>query len=322
MDPASLGWILLTLFGVWLTATAAGVHRELMLLETPEGEGSDYDFLSQLRRLRDDPVSLGLRLRFSRRLAVGSLPLSLLLVLGSAQIKSALLALLLGWLLYVLADFCSGFPWARRALRWPVVGIGSWLRITSPVSELQRVVRLRTAETSSEPESGFVGAESQAVINVPGATLRPSGRLLFRRLIAAQSTSAESIMTSWSGVSSVDLKATSSEVANTILVSGRSRLPVTDPKDPMKVVGLVTTKDVLNREGNGEGTDHLIRPPYFVRASANIDELLDEFRSAHVHLGVVLDSLGRTVGIVTMEDILEEIVGELHDEREAPEEQA
>jgi CBS domain containing-hemolysin-like protein len=59
-----------------------------------------------------------------------------------------------------------------------------------------------------------------------------------------------------------------------------------------------------------------LRPAYFVRQEETIQDLLDELREARVHLAVVVDRLGRRVGIVTVEDVLEEIVGELHDERE------
>ena len=62
-----------------------------------------------------------------------------------------------------------------------------------------------------------------------------------------------------------------------------------------------------------------MRPVYFVRENAVVQDLLDELQEAHAHLAVVVDPLGRSVGLVTMEDILEEIVGELYDEREAPE---
>jgi CBS domain containing-hemolysin-like protein len=60
----------------------------------------------------------------------------------------------------------------------------------------------------------------------------------------------------------------------------------------------------------------LLRPVYFVRREETVADLLDELQEGRVHLAVVVDVLGRHVGIVTMEDVLEEIVGELHDERE------
>ena len=65
-----------------------------------------------------------------------------------------------------------------------------------------------------------------------------------------------------------------------------------------------------------------MRPPYFVRQEPVIQEVLDALRRAREHLAVVVDELGRPVGVVTVEDILEELVGELYDEREAPAEDA
>ncbi len=85
-------------------------------------------------------------------------------------------------------------------------------------------------------------------------------------------------------------------------------------------MGLVTVKDLLPYPAANRATPRslgeVLRPAYFVRQEETIQDLFDELREARLHLAVVVDRLGRTVGIVTVEDMLEEIVGELHDERE------
>jgi CBS domain containing-hemolysin-like protein len=107
-------------------------------------------------------------------------------------------------------------------------------------------------------------------------------------------------------------------VLDTILQAGHSRIPVY-AEDRDKIVGLVYAKDVLRRlhVGDGDangGWDDLLRPPYFVPELKRVDELLRELQAEKVHLAIVVDEYGATAGLVTIEDILEEIVGEIVDE--------
>ncbi|MBA2528963.1 MAG: HlyC/CorC family transporter [Euzebyales bacterium] len=106
-------------------------------------------------------------------------------------------------------------------------------------------------------------------------------------------------------------------VLDTILRAGHSRIPVyRDDRD--KIVGLVYAKDVLRRlhtSGDEEGPwEDLLRSPYFVPELKPVDALLRELQTEKVHLAVVVDEYGATAGLVTIEDVLEEIVGEIVDE--------
>ncbi len=105
------------------------------------------------------------------------------------------------------------------------------------------------------------------------------------------------------------------ELINTVRELNYSRLPVY--KEGLdNVVGMVHTKDLLPYLD--EPDDHhwqaLLRPPYFVHEQKLIDDLLNEFQAKHIHFAVVVDEFGGTSGIVTLEDILEEIIGEIKDE--------
>ena len=94
-----------------------------------------------------------------------------------------------------------------------------------------------------------------------------------------------------------------------------SRLPVF--KSSMdEIVGVINTKDlllVLNETGNYDW-HHLIRPPYFVHEHKLIEDLLKDFQNKRIHFAIVVDEFGGTSGIVTLEDILEEVIGEIKDE--------
>jgi len=104
---------------------------------------------------------------------------------------------------------------------------------------------------------------------------------------------------------------------DTFLDSGYSRLPVfVDRVD--NVIGILYAKDLLKvlRDGNegGEGIRDLIREPYFVPEAKKADELLAEMQHRRVHMAIVVDEYGGVAGVVTLEDIVEEILGEIQDE--------
>jgi CBS domain containing-hemolysin-like protein len=83
-----------------------------------------------------------------------------------------------------------------------------------------------------------------------------------------------------------------------------------------RIVGVVYTRDVLRKIYRGEEVDlyEIMREPYFVPESKRIDELLTEFKRERKHLAIVVDEYGGTAGLVTMEDVLEELVGDIQDE--------
>lgn len=92
---------------------------------------------------------------------------------------------------------------------------------------------------------------------------------------------------------------------------GHSRLPIYKGEN---IVGIIYVKDFLIGIKNQTNWQKLIRTPYFVQTSMKINALLKEFQKSHIQMALVKNELGKVVGLVTMEDLLEEIVGEIHDE--------
>ena len=123
------------------------------------------------------------------------------------------------------------------------------------------------------------------------------------------------IMTSRQDVVDLDIKSTFEEVLQCVVENNYSRIPVyQDNSDNIR--GVLYIKDLLPHL-NKQKTfrwQSLIRPPYFVPEMKKIDDLLREFQDNKVHIAIVVDEFGGTSGIVTLEDILEEIVGEINDE--------
>jgi len=116
-------------------------------------------------------------------------------------------------------------------------------------------------------------------------------------------------------VTAVDIKSGFNTVIDTIIDSGFSRIPVFSGSfDTVK--GILYAKDILPYAGNPAGFkwQSILRPPYFVPETKKINDLLKEFQIKKMHMAVVIDEYGGTSGIITLEDILEEIVGEISDE--------
>jgi len=116
-------------------------------------------------------------------------------------------------------------------------------------------------------------------------------------------------------VTALDIKSGFDRIVSEIIDSGFSRIPVyAGSFDNVK--GILYAKDVLPYTGNPPNFkwQALLRPPYFVPETKKINELLKEFQTKKIHMAVVIDEYGGTSGIVSLEDILEEIVGEISDE--------
>jgi gliding motility-associated protein GldE len=121
-------------------------------------------------------------------------------------------------------------------------------------------------------------------------------------------------------VVAVDLKMSLKQVLTVVVDSGYSRIPVYAGNFD-NVKGILFVKDLLPHinEKDDFHWQSLIRPPYFVPDTKKVKELLAEFQTSKIHLAVIVDEYGGTLGIVTLEDILEEIVGEISDESDEDE---
>jgi len=131
---------------------------------------------------------------------------------------------------------------------------------------------------------------------------------------------AKEIMKSRVDVFAVDIETKFKDLLAIIIESGHSRVPVyTETFDNIK--GILFIKDLLPHfsKDNGFNWQSLIRPPYFVPENKKINDLLQEFQANKVHMAIVIDEYGGTSGIVTLEDVLEEIVGEITDESDEDE---
>jgi len=138
---------------------------------------------------------------------------------------------------------------------------------------------------------------------------------ILKGIVKFGETSVKQIMKSRVDVIAIEKQTSYIEVIDIIMDSGHSRIPIYEESFD-KILGLLYIKDLLphiNKENDFDWVK-LIRNPFFVPENKKLDDLLKEFQDKKVHLAIVVDEYGGTSGIITLEDVLEEIVGEISDE--------
>ncbi|MCD6404266.1 MAG: HlyC/CorC family transporter [Planctomycetes bacterium] len=142
-------------------------------------------------------------------------------------------------------------------------------------------------------------------------------REMIESIIEFKDVEVAEVMTPRTELTSLSGDTNLQETIPTIVASGHSRLPVWS-ENADNIVGVLYVKDILQHIDTPGGLDatvrSVMRAPYFVPETKMVNDLLQEFRAMNIHMAIVLDEYGGTSGIVTIEDILEEIVGEIEDE--------
>jgi putative hemolysin len=170
------------------------------------------------------------------------------------------------------------------------------------------------------PESVPAGSEEELLIitrdDTNDGVIEPEERKMIDNVLRLEETTARDIMVPRVDIVAVAEDASSQEIVDAITEKGHSRLPVYRESID-EIVGVLYAKDLLPFVIGSTRTlpvKQLLRPAYVVPESKRLDDLLGELRRNRVHIAVVADEYGGTAGLVTIEDILEEIVGEIQDE--------
>ena len=142
-------------------------------------------------------------------------------------------------------------------------------------------------------------------------------RDMLEKIIEISDRSAGEIMTPRTDVEGIELGGALMQVREAVLAIGHSRIPVYE-ESLDNIVGILYVRDLVQFVGSEEDFNlrELLREPFLIPESKPVLDLLAEFRQRKVHLAIVLDEYGGTAGLITIEDILEEIVGEIQDEYE------
>jgi CBS domain containing-hemolysin-like protein len=178
----------------------------------------------------------------------------------------------------------------------------------------------RALRIASIPHSPFVTDDEIKMLVDVGqeeGTIEAGEHEMIHGVLDLGDTTARSIMVPRIDMVCIPAGTTLEEAIGTALESGHSRIPVfRDTSD--NIVGILYVKDLLSLVTKKDRPHHLptsyVRPATYIPESKRVDDLLTEMRRMKIHLAVVMDEYGGTAGLVTIEDILEEIVGEIQDE--------
>ena len=238
--------------------------------------------------------------------------------------------------LFLLAVGCVVIPWvlARSTGEawlfrvWPVVSLSliTLRPLLTLVQKLDRVVHRLSGVP--EPDLGDAATLTEEILTVVDegqreGVLESEARTMIQRVMELHDDDAAGIMTPRTEMVVIQAETSLEDARDRMLTDGYSRVPVIgDSTDD--IVGVLNAKDLLKHlPQNGAeqvGLRQIVREPFYVPETTGIDKLLEMMKRERVHLAIVLDEYSGVAGLVTMEDILEEIVGEIVDEYDADEE--
>ena len=157
--------------------------------------------------------------------------------------------------------------------------------------------------------------KKRAVSDILQDSLNEEKKDMIRGVFDLSDTAVKEVMIPRIDVDFIPLDMETEELLKRVAESGHSRFPVY-AESIDNVVGILYVKDLINSFAKNEpiNLEQIIRKPFFVPESKRIDSLLREFKRRHVHIAIAIDEYGGISGIVCMEDIIEEIVGDIQDE--------
>ncbi|HEX2219816.1 MAG TPA: hemolysin family protein [Gemmatimonadales bacterium] len=201
----------------------------------------------------------------------------------------------------------------------PLIGF-AWV-MALPIAVLNgtanRLLRLMKINPPGETERLHSPEEIRMLVeqSTEGGSLLQQDARLLEGVFEFSEKTAQEVMTPRTQMVALEAELTVERAADEVAAAGRSRYPVfTDSLD--EIVGVVHAKDILAalRAHPGRTVRGIMRPPLFVPGTRQVEDVLADMKRLKTHLAVVLDEYGGTAGLVTMEDLLEEIVGPIYDE--------
>jgi len=199
---------------------------------------------------------------------------------------------------------------------WQILfGISLVINIALLYKPVLRLIR-KEEEVSEDEIMALVeeGEESGAI--------ESSEKELIENIFEFNNTTAEDVMVHRTDMVMLSLQDSEEEIVDTIRTSGLSRFPVCKDRAD-DVVGILATREYLlnTRQEQPKPLEELLRPAYFVPETVRADVLFRDMQSRKIHMALVVDEYGGISGLVTMEDLLEEIVGNIYDEFDPQDEQ-
>jgi CBS domain containing-hemolysin-like protein len=189
------------------------------------------------------------------------------------------------------------------------------------VSRISTIL-VRLLGGTEKPQGGYLSTEELKILVETGSErgdIEEEEKEMITGVIELGDKQVHEVMVPRIGIRAVNVDDPLDEVLDMIIAAGHSRVPVFE-ESLDNIVGILYAKDLLPYlKGNGRSREaidlrRLARPPVYVPESKPVDDLLHEMQVAKRHIAIVVDEYGGTAGLVTMEDVVEEIVGEIQDE--------
>jgi CBS domain containing-hemolysin-like protein len=211
--------------------------------------------------------------------------------------------------------------------RWltpPLLGF-AWIAtpFTSLLNRSSQIVLRLFGQKAANPEENVHSAEELRMLveqSQEVGVLQSQDADMLEGVFEFSEKNAREVMTPRTEMDALDIESTLDDTLALVEESGRSRYPVYEETID-NIIGLVLAKDlipILRSPPSGFSLRSIMRPVHVVPGSREVEEVLSDFKRLKVHMAIVLDEFGGTAGLVTMEDLLEEIVGEILDEYDEP----
>ncbi len=177
------------------------------------------------------------------------------------------------------------------------------------IERVSRFVTGRKRTTEQDIIDFIEASEEEGLVNEEESEM-------IRSIFSLGTTIVREVMVTRSEIACVSVESTVRELLDTIIACGHSRIPVYEDSID-NIIGLLYAKDLLKLWGTDVkslSVREIMRTPYFIPESKNLEQLLQEFKRKRIHLAIVIDEYGGTSGLITIEDLLEQIVGDIQDE--------
>jgi CBS domain containing-hemolysin-like protein len=304
----------------------ASLARVIQLQD--QGEHKAENALVLMNMLPRPYAGLHLLQSFSRFLLFGGLLLLITQSVENLALWAVIGILLLIGLVVALAEWVVERLIARRPEIW-VMRLSSFIRFVNFILyPLASLALLFTGDSKSTGKNLSKVTEDELITLVDASEqngiIEQEERQMIRSIIQLGETLTREIMVPRIDVVALDVHAPLSEAMDKLVETGFSRVPVYE-ETVDNIIGLLYAKDLISlwRAGKdrSESLRGVLRDAYFVPEAKKADDLLTELQSRRVHMAIVVDEYGGVAGAVTLEDIIEEIFGEIQDEYDENEEQ-
>jgi putative hemolysin len=336
LSPAALGWLFAFALFTLVTLLAIAAQTALQHASRPRlrmlAEGRVAG-ANRALTMMDDSSPTPTLLLFLMLLGIsGTTATVIAAVTTTGQFhpwEAGTIAVIAGATVLILAVVARALAAARPEVTALILGRPLWaagaatLFVIAPLRGLERWVQ-RTVAAPRDAHSGQSDQGLRLLVETveDARKLEEDEREMIHGIFGMSARQVREVMVPRIDVESVSLEATLGEVLDRIVSTGYSRIPIVEDGID-DVIGLVYAKDVLRALRAGKLDDPaapLARKPYFVPDTKKVDELLQDLQQKRVHLAIVVDEYGGTAGLVSIEDLLEEIVGEIRDEYDDNEE--